>query len=486
MHHIFLTRELEQSIKKFTLALVVSFALLVGTHHKYRNQYTLVRGFEIWSSMRDLKKLKHPQNFPYTQLTRSVDLSSKTSVPSCYEWLNQYYGKLTSNDPEFLPFLPQPSGQWRMRWRSMSGCMYALRAEGFSLEDRVRVHSALSKVFKEKRLLRAASGKELVFYHTYKNGKKSIRSMELFTDFARSKRITFTPKEFLIQSFQDAVVPFLMRTQGVVSTTLSADLRKKRLPHSAVHLTTAMLEAHKLPLRLYFNRGTQFFVLYRGLKNGRTGDVQCTNILFIKLKKGSKQLALYPYAHQQQKSCIFTEEGKPFQFQSRTAFIRPLSGGRVSSVFGSRVHPMFGHRHHHKGIDLAAPCGTPVMAAASGTVEKVGWVRGYGKFIRIRHALAYHTAYGHLSNYAKRLRPGMQVQQGQVIGFVGATGNATGNHLHFEVIKNGAQVNPLNTQKSARPIERMSRAQYRRFRSYINYLNTMYNKLPNNHPTIKV
>ena len=126
------------------------------------------------------------------------------------------------------------------------------------------------------------------------------------------------------------------------------------------------------------------------------------------------------------------------------------------------------------------------MAAASGTVEKVGWVRGYGKFIRIRHALSYHTAYGHLSDYAKRLKPGMQVQQGQVIGFVGATGNATGNHLHFEVIKNGAQVNPLSAQKSARPIERMSRAQYRRFRSYINYLNAVYNKLPNNCPTLKV
>ncbi len=486
MHHIFLTRELEQSIKKFTLALVVSFALLVGTHHKYRNRYTLVRGFEIWSSMRNLNKLKHPQHFPYVQLAPAASSSQESSVTPCFEWLNQYYGKLTLNSPEFLPLLPQSSGQFRMRWRSMSGCMHALRAESFSLEDRVRVRAALSSVFKVKGLLRSVSGRDLVFYHTYKNGQKCIRSMELFTDFSRSKRITFTSNGFLIQGFQDKVVPFLMRTQGVVSTTLSSDLRKKRLPYSALQLTTAMLEAHKLPLRLYFNRGTQFFVLYRGIKNERTEEVQCTNILFIKVKKGSKQLALYPYAHQQKKSCVFTEEGKPFQSQSRTAFIRPLSGGRVSSVFGSRVHPMFGYRHHHKGIDLAAPLGTPVMAAASGVVEKVGWVRGYGKFIRIRHALAYHTAYGHLSNYAKRLRPGMPVQQGQVIGFVGATGNATGNHLHFEVIKNGAQVNPLNAQKSARPIEGMSRAQYRRFRWYINYLNTVYNKLPNNHPIVKI
>ena len=486
MPHIFLTQELEQSIKKFTLALVVSFALLVGTHHKYHNQYTLVRGFEILSFMRDLKTAKEPQQFPYAQLTQQINPSKKSSVAPCCEWLDQYYNKLTLNYPEFLPLLPHPSGQWRMRWRSMSGCMYALRAEGFSLEDCVRVRKALSALFKEKGLMRAVSGKELILYHTHKDGQKRIRSLELFTDLSHSKRITLTPKGFLIQSFQDVVAPFLMRTQGTVSTTLSADLRKKRLPLSALHLTTAMLEAHKLPLRLYFNRGTQFFMLYRGLKNERTGEVKCTNILFIKLKKASKQLALYPYAHNQQKSCVFTEDGQPFQSQSRTTFIRPLSGGRVSSVFGSRVHPMFGHRHYHKGIDLAAPRGTPVMAASSGTVEKVGWVRGYGKFIRIRHALSYHTAYGHLSNYAKQLRPGMHVQQGQVIGFVGATGNATGNHLHFEVIKNGAQVNPLRAEKSARPIGRMSQAQYRKFRFYINYLNTEYNKLSNHHVTPKV
>ena len=302
-----------------------------------------------------------------------------------------------------------------------------------------------------------------------------------------TKRIHIDPKGSVrIETLQDAVVPFVMRTQGIVVNALLSDLRKKRLPSGTFPLIASALESSKIPLRHHYSKGSEFFILYRGIKNLRTGHTQCTDILFLKLKNAKRNVSLYSYAPRKNKSGLFTEDGKKLNAGRHVCFIRPLSGGRLSSCFGRRKHPMFGYHHHHKGIDLAAPLGTPVRAAASGVVEKLGWVRGYGKFIRIRHPNSYHTAYGHLSKYARNLNPGMSVHQGQAIGFVGATGNATGNHLHFEMIRNGTQVNPLVMQHSTQPIEGMGKAQYKRFRSYIQYLNTIYNKLKNNNAITRI
>jgi murein DD-endopeptidase MepM/ murein hydrolase activator NlpD len=100
----------------------------------------------------------------------------------------------------------------------------------------------------------------------------------------------------------------------------------------------------------------------------------------------------------------------------------------------------------HTGVDWAAPTGTPILAAADGTVERVGRQGGYGNYIRIKHANGFATAYGHLSRYADSLKPGLQVKQGQVIGYVGSTGFSTGPHCHYEILVNNKFVNPMTIQ----------------------------------------
>ena len=130
------------------------------------------------------------------------------------------------------------------------------------------------------------------------------------------------------------------------------------------------------------------------------------------------------------------------------AFLKaPLKFNRISSGFSyHRKHPVHGTVRPHTGVDYAAPTGTPVMSIGDGTVLSVGYAGGGGNTVKIRHNSVYTTAYLHLSKYAKGLHAGQRVRQGEVIGYVGATGTATGPHLDFRVWKNGSPVNPLKLE----------------------------------------
>jgi len=137
----------------------------------------------------------------------------------------------------------------------------------------------------------------------------------------------------------------------------------------------------------------------------------------------------------------FTEEGKSLRKQ----FLRsPLSYRRISSYFSyRRFHPILKVYRPHPGIDYAAPIGTPVRSIGDGRVVYCGWKRGFGRFIKIKHPRGYYTTYGHLRRYAKGIRTGAKVHQGQVIGYVGSSGLSTGPHLDFRIIKNGRYINFL-------------------------------------------
>ena len=119
----------------------------------------------------------------------------------------------------------------------------------------------------------------------------------------------------------------------------------------------------------------------------------------------------------------------------------PINGARLSSSFGMRKHPIDGYNKMHKGTDFAAPLGTPIMASGDGIVQKAGWCGGGGNCVKIKHNSTYSTIYAHMSKFARGIKQGVRVKQGQTIGYVGSTGKSTGPHLHYEVIKNNKQVN---------------------------------------------
>jgi murein DD-endopeptidase MepM/ murein hydrolase activator NlpD len=139
----------------------------------------------------------------------------------------------------------------------------------------------------------------------------------------------------------------------------------------------------------------------------------------------------------------FDEFGKNIKgFLLRT----PVDGAHITSLFGMRKHPVLGSTRAHQGIDFGAGTGTPILAAGDGVVAQASRWGGYGNWLRIRHTGGWDTGYGHISRYAAGIHPGVHVRQGQVVAYVGATGLATGPHLHYEIWKNGQRVNPIGAK----------------------------------------
>lgn len=175
------------------------------------------------------------------------------------------------------------------------------------------------------------------------------------------------------------------------------------------------------------------------------------NIIYSEISNDKKNITLYRYEYPNGSIAYFTPEGKSIE---KSLMRTPINGAKLSSRYGFRIHPILGYNQMHQGTDFAAPVGTPVMASGAGTVEYSGWKGGYGKFISIRHSPVYQTNYAHLQDYAKGIRRGTRVQQGQVIGYLGSTGSSTGPHLHYEVIVNGKKENSQTLKlPSAAPLE---------------------------------
>jgi len=171
----------------------------------------------------------------------------------------------------------------------------------------------------------------------------------------------------------------------------------------------------------------------------KTGDIS-----YARMRLNGRDVTLYRYQPDpDQPADYFDAKG---QSAKGMLMKTPVDGARISSGFGQRLHPILGYTRMHKGVDFAVPTGTPVMAAGAGDISFMGWANGYGNFVVINHGNGYATAYGHLSRFAAGMRRGGRVRQGQVFAYSGATGLATGPHLHYEIRINNIQVNPLTVK----------------------------------------
>jgi murein DD-endopeptidase MepM/ murein hydrolase activator NlpD len=230
----------------------------------------------------------------------------------------------------------------------------------------------------------------------------------------------------------------LKRAEGVIETSLYQAAEDAGLPNEVMNDLVSAL-SYDVDFQRDLRRGDRFELMYELLTDEDGAFVRYSSPLYAHLSLSGRDIRIYLFA---------PEGGRPDYYHGdggsvRKALLRtPISGARVTSSFGKRKDPFLGFTKMHKGVDFGAPKGTPVLAAGDGVVEYVGKYYGYGNYVRIRHDGNLETAYAHMSKFAKGLKKGSTVEQGQIIGYVGCTGRCTGNHLHYEVLVANEQVDP--------------------------------------------
>ncbi|MGU9961980.1 MAG: peptidoglycan DD-metalloendopeptidase family protein [Candidatus Puniceispirillales bacterium WSBS_2018_MAG_OTU23] len=194
-------------------------------------------------------------------------------------------------------------------------------------------------------------------------------------------------------------------------------------------------------------KGDRFEALFEVKRDLITGKTRSdSELYYISMTLSGDRLEYFRHEHADGTIAWYDAAGNS---ASRTLMRTPVNGARLSSGFGKRKHPVLGYSKIHRGLDFAAPSGTPIMAAGAGVVEYAGWNGSYGRYIRIRHNTTYKTAYAHMSKVNGGISPGVRVKQGQIIGFVGSSGRSTGAHLHYEILVNNRKTNPMTVRLPA-------------------------------------
>ena len=225
----------------------------------------------------------------------------------------------------------------------------------------------------------------------------------------------------------------------VISNSLYADGINNNIPNQIL-IKLIQLFSFDLDFQRDIQKDTKVSISYEKIFVKNKSDYALGDIEYAKIIIKNNTLEYFKFLTDDGFIDYFNRQGKNVK---KSILKTPIDGARISSNFGMRKHPISGFNKMHKGVDFAAPIGTPVYAGGNGVIEMVGVNGGYGKYIRIRHNNEYKTAYAHLNSYRKGISKGVRVNQGEVIGYVGSTGRSTGPHLHYEIIYQNKKVNPL-------------------------------------------
>jgi murein DD-endopeptidase MepM/ murein hydrolase activator NlpD len=224
--------------------------------------------------------------------------------------------------------------------------------------------------------------------------------------------------------------------ENIIMQSLYKSATDKKIPANTI-IELARIYGFQVDFQRDIRKKDRFQIMYEVFVDENEKTIETGNILFANLILSGEDKSLY-YFDEEGSIGHYDKNGKSIQ---KALMKTPINGARLSSPFGMRKHPIDGFNKMHRGTDFAAPMGTPIMASGSGTIKKAGWCGGGGNCVVIRHNSTYETIYAHMSKFAKGIKKGVRVTQGQTIGYVGSTGKSTGPHLHYEVVVNGKKVN---------------------------------------------
>ena len=263
---------------------------------------------------------------------------------------------------------------------------------------------------------------------------------EFIFQVSKTEKIYLTRNNFDDKFNQKIVVTKLNKKiiydENIILESLYRSAIEEKIPANII-IEFARIYGFQVDFQRDIRKKDGFQIMYEVFLDDKNNIIETGNILYANLKLSGENNSLY-YFDSKGSEGHYDKSGKSV----RKALMKtPINGARLSSSFGMRKHPIDGFNKMHKGTDFAAPMGTPIMASGDGKIKKAGWCGGGGNCIVIKHNSTYQTVYAHMSKFAKGIRSGVRVKQGQTIGYVGSTGKSTGPHLHYEVIINGKKVN---------------------------------------------
>ena len=250
----------------------------------------------------------------------------------------------------------------------------------------------------------------------------------------------------------------LNKKEVVVKNTIENNLYKSAIDAKIepnIIIEFARIFGFEVDFQRDIRKGDWFEIYYEKFLDDN-GNIRDTGkIIYASMAVNGQEINLYNFKYKNEPEEYYDIKGKSI---TKSLMKTPINGARLSSSFGMRKHPILGYNKMHRGTDFAAPSGTPIMASGSGTVTRARWCGGGGNCVKIRHNSSYETIYAHMKSFAKGIKEGRKVKQGQIIGYVGSTGLSTGPHLHYEVIVNGKKV---NSQKLKLPSGKILKGQER-------------------------
>tara|TARA_B100001559_G_scaffold319179_1_gene327939 strand:- start:188 stop:1534 length:1347 start_codon:yes stop_codon:yes gene_type:complete len=295
----------------------------------------------------------------------------------------------------------------------------------------------ISIKLKQKKLVNIYSGRKLnLIIKKLDDGSNTVINLVYPLNNTTSIEIRKSQNNFIINEN----ILQLYKREVVIRNTI-----KNNLYNSAVNagiepniiIEFARIFGFEVDFQRDIRKGDWFEILYERFEDDNKKVKDTGKIIYASMFVNGEEINLYNFKYNKMED-YYDISGKSI---TKSLMKTPINGARLSSSFGMRKHPILGYNKMHRGTDFAAPSGTPIMASGSGTVTRARWCGGGGNCVKIKHNSTYETIYAHMKAFARGIKEGRKVKQGQIIGYVGSTGLSTGPHLHYEVIINGKKVN---------------------------------------------
>ena len=341
----------------------------------------------------------------------------------------------------------------KIKHQIKSGETFDKILESYSIEKNEILK--IKKSLKKKIDLNKLSTKQIINFSLDKTNNK----IEEFTYQLSSTQKIFLKRNVIEDNFIKEIISIkldkkiIYKENLIIQSLYKAAIDQQIPPNTIIEF--AGIYGFQVDFQRDIRKNDKFQILYEIFLNEKNEVIDTGDILYANLKLSGQDNNLYYFDYKGSEG-HYDKNGKSVK---KALMKTPINGARLSSPFGMRKHPIDGYNKMHKGTDFAAPMGTPIMASGDGVVKKAGWCGGGGNCVKIKHNSTYQTVYAHMSKFARGIKPGVRVKQGQTIGYVGSTGKSTGPHLHYEVIVNGKKV---NSQKLKLPSGKILKGQERK------------------------